>query len=52
MKLPGIGEALALRIIEGRPYQKIGDLDRVPGIGARTLNELRPFLVFGPADRR
>ncbi len=52
MKLPGIGEALALRIIEGRPYQKADDLNRVPGIGDHTLKELRPFLVFGAKDKR
>lgn len=39
--LPGIGPALARRIIEGRPYASIGDLDRVSGIGPATLNRLR-----------
>ena len=46
MRLPGVGEALANRIIEGRPYAKPADLDRVPGIGAATLRELTPLLEF------
>ncbi|MCX6872684.1 MAG: helix-hairpin-helix domain-containing protein [Verrucomicrobia bacterium] len=33
MKLPGIGEEFANRIIEGRPYLKAADLLYVPGIG-------------------
>ncbi len=39
--LPGIGPALAQRIISGRPYGKIDDLLRVDGIGAATFNKLR-----------
>jgi competence protein ComEA len=46
MRLPGVGEALANRIIEGRPYAKLADLDRVPGIGAATLRDLAPLLEF------
>jgi competence protein ComEA len=54
MRLPGVGEALANRIIEGRPYAKPADLDRVPGIGAATLRELSPLLDFsrGAAKRQ
>ena len=32
------------RIIEGRPYQSMSDLRRVPGIGEKTLEKLTPFL--------
>ena len=46
MLLPGVGEALANRIIEGRPYATLADLDRVPGIGAATLRALSPLLDF------
>jgi len=49
MTLPGIGETLANRIIEGRqhgPYRKPEDLLRVPGIGKKTLLRLRPTLKF------
>lgn len=44
MKLPGVGETLANRIIEGRPYQSVEDLIQVSGIGANTLEKIRPHL--------
>ncbi|MEM7144530.1 MAG: helix-hairpin-helix domain-containing protein [Verrucomicrobiota bacterium] len=44
--LPGIGETMALRIIEHRPYQSPDDLLAVPGIGPKTLDSLKPFLTF------
>lgn len=46
MRLPGIGETLANRIIEGRPYEDVDDLTRVNGIGEATLGQLRQFLDF------
>jgi competence protein ComEA len=46
MKLPGIGEVTANRIIESRPYTKLEDLTEVNGIGKQTLLRLEPFLVF------
>ena len=49
MRLPGIGEQLANRIIEGRSsgtYRKITDLTRIHGIGTATLEKLKPFLLF------
>jgi competence protein ComEA len=42
--LPGVGPALAKRIIKGRPYQNPNDLLKVKGIGKTTLEKLRPFL--------
>ncbi len=42
--LPGIGPALAQRIIEGRPYRSLEDLDRVKGIGPKLLERLRPLV--------
>ncbi len=44
MTLPGVGEAIANRIIEGRPYRSPQDLLRVRGIGSAKLDELRPAL--------
>jgi len=44
IRLPGIGEAMALRIIEKRPFANTDDLLRVPGIGKKTLERMRPFL--------
>lgn len=44
----GVGEALAQRIVDDRetngPFQTLDDLDRVKGIGPKTLERLRPFL--------
>lgn len=46
--LPEIGPALAKRIVENRrnsgPFTSVDDLDRVPGIGPKTLERLRPYL--------
>jgi competence protein ComEA len=42
--LPGIGPALAQRIISGRPYATPEDLLHVPGIGPATLAKLMPFI--------
>lgn len=51
MRLPGIGEAMADAIIEGRtdgPYAKPEDLDRINGIGVKTVERIRGFLIFAP----
>ena len=48
--LPGIGEAKAQAIIEHRtaePFEAIDDLKRVPGIGERTFETLRPSITVG-----
>ena len=44
-RLPGIGPALAKRIVEARPFTSVNDLDRVKGIGTVTLEKLRPFVM-------
>ncbi len=47
--VPGIGEATARRIIEGRsrgPYRIPADLTRVRGIGPRTAETLAPYWTF------
>ena len=38
--LPGIGKVLAGRIIQGRPYKDTAELDRVKGIGPKTIQGL------------
>jgi DNA uptake protein ComE-like DNA-binding protein len=50
--LPGIGPALAARIIEerkrGGPFRKTEDLRRVKGIGPVKSKALEPYILFGP----
>jgi DNA uptake protein ComE-like DNA-binding protein len=36
---------IARRIIEGRPYRSVDDLDRVKGIGEKRLEEIRPLVT-------
>lgn len=49
-KLPGIGPALAERIVDYRaqtgPFQKGEDLLKVSGIGAKKYEDLKPFIVW------
>jgi competence protein ComEA len=49
--LPGIGPARARRIAESRrtegPFPDVGSLDRVPGIGPKTVEQLRPWILIG-----
>lgn len=46
--LPNIGETLARRIVESRqadgPYADLDQLERVRGIGPKTLEQIRPYL--------
>ncbi len=51
-QLPGIGETLAKRIVESRsdqgPFLDHSDLQRVRGIGPRTVESLRGYLLPMP----
>jgi competence protein ComEC len=44
-ELPGIGPALAKRIIAARPFESIDGLLDVPGIGQKKMDQLRPFVT-------
>jgi competence protein ComEA len=49
-RLPGIGPKMAQRIIDERtkaPFKSVDDLRRVSGIGAKTLEKLRPHVTTG-----
>ena len=48
--LPRVGPAIAARIVAGRPFSSVDELRRVRGIGARTLETLRPFLAVTPDE--
>lgn len=48
-QLPGIGPAMAERIVAARQQQRfnrIEDLDSVKGIGLKKLEKMRPFVAF------
>jgi competence protein ComEA len=49
IQLPGIGETLARRVIVERtqngPFLDLDELTRVRGIGLRTLERVRPYLL-------
>lgn len=49
-RLPGVGQALAARIVEARardgPFASVDDLRRVRGVGGSTLERLRPRLAI------
>lgn len=48
VQLPGIGEVLAKRIVEDReqngPFRSIDELERVRGIGPKTIAGIAPYL--------
>ncbi len=50
MRLPGVGETLADRIIEKRPYARITDILEVDGIGPATYRRLKPMLQLTPGE--
>ncbi len=45
-QLPGVGPALAQRIIEARPFTSLEDLQRVKGIGPSRLEQLRDRVTW------
>ena len=51
LRLPGVGKTLAARIVDARPFVSIDDLRRVKGVGAKTLEGLRPFVAVSASGR-
>jgi competence protein ComEA len=53
--LPGIGETLAQRIVDSRrtdgSFVDHDDLQRIRGIGPRTVERIRPYLRPIPSSR-
>jgi competence ComEA-like helix-hairpin-helix protein len=46
-QVPGIGPALAKRLVAARPFNSLDDVRRVPGIGASTLDRIAPYAPRG-----
>jgi len=46
-RLPGVGTALASRIVGARPFASVDDLRRVHGIGGARMERLRPLVTVG-----
>jgi competence protein ComEA len=47
-RIPFVGPVTASAIVGARPFRTVDELDRVRGIGAKTLEKLRPFVVVNP----
>ena len=45
MSINGIGTVLSARIIAGRPYNTVDELDKVKGIGPKNLKKFRHYFV-------
>ncbi len=54
--LPGIGPKTAQGVIQDRkengPYGDLEDLDRVDGIGPKTVEKLRPYVMCRPPRKQ
>jgi competence protein ComEA len=54
IQLPGVGEVLAQRVIADRQrngaFRSFDDLARVRGLGPRTLERIRPYILPIPDD--
>ena len=49
--LPGIGETIAARIVDARPFYYLEDLLQVRGIGDKRFADIRPLVaVYGAED--
>lgn len=49
--VPGIGHALAEAIVQFRevhgPFGRLADLKKVPGVGPKRLEKMRPYMALG-----
>ncbi len=50
--LPGVGPGLAKGIVAGRPFASAAELKRVPRLGAKAIETLKPLVVAGKGKPR
>jgi competence protein ComEA len=52
--IPGVGNALAARIVEFRdkqgPFRRVEDLLKIKGIGEKSLQKMRPHVKVADSD--
>lgn len=49
MRLPGVGRVRAMDIVKARsdsPFGRAAELERIRGIGPKTVEKVEPFLIF------
>lgn len=47
--LPGVGPSVAKKIVDGRPYKSLADLEKVKGLGKTRADALKDLVTFGSA---
>ncbi len=52
MRLPGVGRTRAMDIIAARPYRTAAELDRVRGIGPKTMEKITPYVAVENSDEQ
>lgn len=46
-RVPGVGPAMAQRIMRARPMRRVEDLRRISGVGRTTYERMRPHVCVG-----
>jgi DNA uptake protein ComE-like DNA-binding protein len=49
--LPGVGEATAKKIVAGRPYSKVGDLEKA-GVSQSTIDKIRKLVTVSKTSAK
>ena len=44
--LPGVGKAVAQKVINARPFKELEELTKIPGISEEFLAKLKPFITL------